>query len=417
MNAKHTPKLILIILGAVLVAGAVWYLARPSEILIGLKELPEVSSDVIGAQGILFRVEEPFLYNRKTKVAAFVVEILSTKNFEGETHLVFGGDAKSLQSFANEIRMVNSGPSRFGGTAQGMGEGVESLVTGLWQLLRHPIDSVVGLGSAAIGLAGYLKDTSFAQVQKDVGDLTDAFYVNRACEVADEHSADYFDLKTDHGKAAVHSETNFRLGGQAVVELATFLVPFSKLKYGGEAAKAGEAANAAAKAAEAANLAEKMAEAGTVSTKAAKFARVWQLFPRMAEKMAATLQRLKYAVTPARFTPPVAKLGKAASLDYKATFFAKSPQLEGKVVVHHAIEQQTLTRYPGLLSEAEIHSLENLRGIPKSLDSTLHKSYIAKEWNEFYRLNPAAAVTKQKLLDKATEIDRKFGHLFQPSLL
>jgi len=133
--------------------------------------------------------------------------------------------------------------------------------------------------------------------------------------------------------------------------------------------------------------------------------------------MAATLLRLKHAYTPARFTPPVAKLGKAGSLDYKATFFAKSPQLEGKVVVHHAIEQQTLTRYPGLLSEAEIHSLENLRGIPKSLDSTLHKSYIAKEWNKFYRLNPAGAVTKQKLLDKATEIDRKFGHLFQPSLL
>jgi hypothetical protein len=417
MNAKHSPKLILIILGAVLVAGAVWYLSRPSEILIGLKELPEVSSDVIGAQGSLFRVEEPFLYNRKTKVAAFVVEILSTKNFEGETHLVFGGDAKSLQSFVNEIRMVNSGPSRVGGAAQGMWEGVESLVTGLWQLLRHPIDSVVGLGSAAIGLAGYLIDTSFAQVQKDVVDLTDAFYLNRACEVADEYSADYFDLKTDQGKAAVHSETNFRLTGQAVVELATFLVPFSKLKYGGEAAKAGKAANTAAKAAEAANLAEKMAEAGTVSTKAAKFARVWQLFPRMAEKMAATLLRLKHAVTPARFTPPVAKLGKAASLDYKATFFAKSPQLEGKVVVHHAIEQQILTRYSGLLSEAEIHSLENLRGIPKSLDSTLHKSYIAKEWNKFYRLNPAGAVTKQKLLDKATEIDRKFGHLFQPSLL
>lgn len=298
-----------------------------------------------------------------------------------------------------------------------MKDGIESLVTGLLDLLRHPIDSLSGLGSAAKDLARYVKDTPFDQVRKDAKDLADAFYVNRACEVADEYSTDYFELKTDRGKDVVHRVTNSRLGGQAGFEIATFFAPALKLKYGGQAAKAGKAAKAVTKAAEAASLAEKMAETGIMSTEAAKFARAWSLFPRRAEKMAATLQRLKHTAKPAQFTPPVAKLGHAASLDYKATFFAKYPQYKGRVVVHHAVEQQALKRYPGLLSEAEIHSLQNLRGIPKSLGSTLHKSYIAKEWNEFYRLNPAGTIAKQKLLDKATQIDRKFGHLFQPKLL
>ncbi len=54
-------------------------------------------------------------------------------------------------------------------------------------------------------------------------------------------------------------------------------------------------------------------------------------------------------------------------------------------------------------TKAEMHSLENLRGIPKALNSDLHLSKIRLEWNRFYEgnLNPA----KQELLNKATEID------------
>lgn len=83
-----------------------------------------------------------------------------------------------------------------------------------------------------------------------------------------------------------------------------------------------------------------------------------------------------------------ATFGRAASTDYRATFLAANPELEGQVVVHHAVEQQTLTRFPGVVSEAEIHSLENLRGIPKAINSDVHLSQIRVEWNQFYRANP-----------------------------
>ncbi len=35
------------------------------------------------------------------------------------------------------------------------------------------------------------------------------------------------------------------------------------------------------------------------------------------------------------------------------------------LVIHHAVEQQVMRRYPpGLFDRYELHSIENLRGIP-----------------------------------------------------
>jgi RHS repeat-associated protein len=106
--------------------------------------------------------------------------------------------------------------------------------------------------------------------------------------------------------------------------------------------------------------------------------------------------------------PPASKPG----VDYRETFFRAHPQLRGQVVVHHAIEQQVLKRYPGLFTEKEIHALNNLRGVPKSANPDLHLSQIRRSWNEFYRTNPNA--TKQQILDFAANIDAKFGSTFFP---
>jgi hypothetical protein len=45
---------------------------------------------------------------------------------------------------------------------------------------------------------------------------------------------------------------------------------------------------------------------------------------------------------------------------------------------------------------------------------TTHLRAIRKEWNAFYDQHPRA--TKEQLLDKATEIDNKYGHLFDPPI-
>jgi len=100
--------------------------------------------------------------------------------------------------------------------------------------------------------------------------------------------------------------------------------------------------------------------------------------------------------------------------NYRETFFAAHPELRDKVIVHHAVEQQVLKRYPGLFTEAEIHALKNLRGIPKSISPDLHLSKIRRAWNEFYRAHPNP--TKQDVLEFAAQLDRRLGAIFIPPL-
>lgn len=102
--------------------------------------------------------------------------------------------------------------------------------------------------------------------------------------------------------------------------------------------------------------------------------------------------------------------------DYRATFFAAHPELQGQVIVHHAIEQQVLTKFPGVVSEAAIHALENLRGIPIAINNELHLSFIRVEWNRFYEpfIETGTKPTLPQLVKKATEIDLKYGRQFMP---
>lgn len=115
-----------------------------------------------------------------------------------------------------------------------------------------------------------------------------------------------------------------------------------------------------------------------------------------------------------------ASVSSASSEDYIKTFFGSFPKLKlqgSGFVVHHAIEQQILDKWPNLFSKAEINSIENLRGISPEINPQLHLSLIRLEWNDFYnRFPPNVVPTKQQVLDKATEIDNKFGYLFTPPI-
>lgn len=110
-----------------------------------------------------------------------------------------------------------------------------------------------------------------------------------------------------------------------------------------------------------------------------------------------------------------AKVGWARSNDYRKTFFDANPRLnKSDYVVHHGVEQRVFERYPGLFAEKELHSIENLRGIRKEFDINLHHKVIRNEWEGFYKENPHA--TRQQILDYVAEIDKKYGHLFDPPI-
>jgi len=121
------------------------------------------------------------------------------------------------------------------------------------------------------------------------------------------------------------------------------------------------------------------------------------------------------SATGVQAVPPRAKVGHTNSTDYRDTFFTANPSVSPPdTVVHHAVEQQIMNRYPGVATPEQLHSIENLRGIPKSLNNTLHLSEIRIAWNKFYRTHKTA--TLDELLDYATKLDDEFGHLFDPPI-
>ena len=99
---------------------------------------------------------------------------------------------------------------------------------------------------------------------------------------------------------------------------------------------------------------------------------------------------------------------------YKTTFFEAFPKLRGKVWVHHAVEQQAMEKYRGAITESELNSLANLRGIPNAINDEVHLSQIRTLWDEFYESHQTA--TKEQLLEHAKKIDDLFGSLFDPPI-
>ncbi|MBA5247914.1 MAG: hypothetical protein FE834_00025 [Gammaproteobacteria bacterium] len=113
-----------------------------------------------------------------------------------------------------------------------------------------------------------------------------------------------------------------------------------------------------------------------------------------------------------------ASLGVAKTKNYRATFFKAYPELEGvKIVVHHAVPQKMFKNdfFKGVYDEMEIHSIENLRGIPDG-ESAMHNE-ITQKWKIFlddFQFNKLRQPTKNELTDFATKIDDIYGKLTLP---
>ncbi len=115
--------------------------------------------------------------------------------------------------------------------------------------------------------------------------------------------------------------------------------------------------------------------------------------------------------------------------DYRSLFFDNNKQISlaerPSIEVHHAVPQEVLKLYNTLFSEAEIHSLENLRGLRIGYElpdgRTLHRRAIHRDyWKDFLDEHPfddqSKWPTRQEILDHATGVDDIYGNLFIPEV-
>jgi hypothetical protein len=112
--------------------------------------------------------------------------------------------------------------------------------------------------------------------------------------------------------------------------------------------------------------------------------------------------------------------GAAPRQDYAKTFRQHYANYNDQIgQVHHAVEQDVLTRYPGVVTDSEMHSLQNLRGIPTGpVGTDLHQSKLRMAWDMFYQQMEAMgrAPTKTELLNQARRVDDMFGGQFVPPI-
>lgn len=439
--------------------------------LVELRELEGVSSSIVSGESNTIKVREPILVDDASGIASFSVSAQISEDPRNRVDLIFFGPTSSLDELDAEIDWVRSQTrlKRIIGAARsfviGAAGSVIALVESLADFVLHPIDTLKGLWTGIPNAFAAIMETTLEEKKKAIEDLCQAYFINTACRIATSHGLNYLTLKTPEAKDLIDSETYARLAGRISGEIALAVAPIIRIrqiqaasakaqKLLADANRLEQAAGAfratstlvpnpkiAALAKGAELLADQVADmkkvaasrqlasVGIESQSVSKCVQSGRLassvgeFVQFAPEMFSDISRSATQARNIVGRPPSraasfkrATLGRAASVNYTETFFNKWPELNGKVVVHHAVEQQALVRYPGVITEAQIHSIENLRGIPNALDSTIHKSLIRKEWNEFYRANPANSMTAKKLLDKASDIDARLGHLFLPSV-
>jgi hypothetical protein len=186
-----------------------------------------------------------------------------------------------------------------------------------------------------------------------------------------------------------------------VGQLVVNNTPLGKLMKGLEAGK---------------NLADLIDKVGKIGDKIghlseAAVQRIWSIVQRAPASMRFNADYFKYLDD---LSVPKLGGGFASAGNYAQKFKDLFPELKDRIgQVHHAVPQAVLNKYPNLnITQQQMHSLENLRGIPN--DGSLSHQAITNSWNGFYASHPNA--TFQQILDKVKEIDDQFGHLFLPPI-
>src|SRR5262249_25636149 len=112
--------------------------------------------------------------------------------------------------------------------------------------------------------------------------------------------------------------------------------------------------------------------------------------------------------------------GEASRADYRTTYKISYGLTDADIgQVHHAVEQQLLTKWSTLnISASEIHSLENLRGLPPGQAGRDLHQLITNDWENWIRDWEAAGKvpTREDVLSMAKTIDDDFGYLFIPPI-
>jgi hypothetical protein len=212
--------------------------------VIQLEAIPQISKAALSKKGITYQINEPIAYIASENIAIYDVEILIPQVTDHQ--ILFTGDGERFNAFVAELDFIkeNSSWIRPKAVASGLYEGVKSLVTGLWDLVRHPIETGTDLKNAGGELLKYAKKAWNKEVNpmEDVKKLAYAAYVNLVSTIASDAHFSYEDAVTIESRNAAEWTANSKISGRFISETAMLLLPMSEIKVVRNAAKVGGAA-------------------------------------------------------------------------------------------------------------------------------------------------------------------------------
>jgi hypothetical protein len=296
---------LVLIMAAAAVAAKVIVLLLPTLTLnlVPLVEVPGISEEVLIAQNKSVRIDDPVTFLPKEKAYFFNVTILDRTNFaetsDGDYELV--GDAKLLLGFVREVRFVNNDHgSLAGAVGRGAKDDLEAIFNGLVNVIRHPIDTGVGLGHGSIEFVDYLTKCATGENDfvRDFHDFLSKYAENVYCEEATIWGLNYRQLFTPDAQSIIQSRGRAKISGMAATEIVLLALPWLKASKAIEAAEVTRDASLASEA-NAVGRAKEWARffpaAGAAEDGAVAIARSTEIANRMTN-----LERLANLVSPAK---------------------------------------------------------------------------------------------------------------------
>ena len=199
--------------------------------VIELSELPGVSKKAIEQETKLFSLTSPILFDHDTQLAFMNLKVECADGIISE-HVSFTTDGEKFNHFVDELLFLDehfkdSGIKDFG---EGAKDGVKKLVEGLWEIVRHPIETAKGLGHAAKGLWDYLGEVDdFDKIRYDINEFADQYYYGRLYEVGLDNDVNFELIQLPQTKDLLAYKTNAQLGGTASFEILTVFFAWTKI--------------------------------------------------------------------------------------------------------------------------------------------------------------------------------------------
>ena len=210
-----------------------------------LAEMPGMNPEVLSAEDDYFILADKQLaIDKASGITAFNLQVPAKHTVtEQDVDLSFYGNSDTMLSVVNEIKYLRSqrGAYRVDEVAVGVYNGAEDLVSSLWQIVRHPIQSGKGIRDGAKAAYDYfwrVWEGEPLPTREDVAAFASAYYEDQLAELAIQNKFELELAQLPETREILGRQVVSLLTGQGLFEVVTLMAAWLKVTKVAKAKKA-----------------------------------------------------------------------------------------------------------------------------------------------------------------------------------